>query len=316
MVLRLAHVELGVRDISAAREFYAGVLGFQIEAQEGKSLYLRGVEEFDRWSLKLTEVGRPGVIHIAFRVSSNDFLAVLEQQHRELGLSPKRLAAGDEPAQGMAFRVSTPDGHIVEFFHDFEEVDVRDPDGRVRLPMRNTHKYHGIPPTRIDHVNLRVGDVASSLRYWRDFLSFSISEYHLGPEGEIFIAWLRRRPVSHEVALGRYSHPAIHHVAYYTPDPMSVFRTADLVADAGLARNIDFGPGRHGVSNAFFIYVRDPSGNRIEFYHGDYQRDLDRPPIGWRWDEYNERGLIWWGQVPPERFRETQAVLADIGMGE
>lgn len=310
-VLRLAHVEIGVKDLEQARDFYVGLLGFIEEHREGDSLYLRAWEEFDRWSLKLTRASGPGVFHIGFRVGDPGDLEALEVLHRDLGLPAKRVPAGLEPYQGEALRVRSPDGHSLEFFHAFEEVAWQDPDGRVRLPMRQTHLQRGIPPVRIDHVNLRVLDPEESLSYWRDRLHFSISEYYVDQAGKPFTIWIRRRTGTHDVALGRYDRPAFHHVAYYVSDPMAILRTADLLGDARMPHLIDFGPGRHGVSNAFFIYIRDPFGNRTEIYHGDYTRDLDRPPIRWSWEEYHAQGLLWWGQQPPERFRETNPILSE-----
>jgi len=308
-ILRLAHVEVGVRDLDQAREFYVNLLGFVEEGRDERSLYLRGVEEFDRWTLKLTKADGPGVLHIAFRVAEPEDLDFLERLHQEMGLPCRRVPEGVEPHQGKALRVRSPDGHPLEFFHEFDQIPFRDPDGRTRLPMRLSHQQRGIPPTRIDHVNLRVQDPEASISYWRDRMGFSISEYYTDQVGRVHTAWLRRRTGTHDVALGRYDRPAFHHVAYYTPEPMAVIRTADLLADARLHRSIDYGPGRHGVSNAFFIYVRDPFGNRVEIYHGDYSRDLDREPIRWTYEEYHDQGLSWWGQVPPERFRETNPIL-------
>jgi|FaiFalDrversion3_1042247.scaffolds.fasta_scaffold00241_4 catechol 2,3-dioxygenase len=309
-ILRLAHVEIGVRDLDQAREFYVDLLGFVEAGREGKSLFLRGVEEFEAWSLCLTQAEGPGVFHIAFRVASPEDLEALERLHRELGVPYRRVSAGAEPHQGEALRVRSPDGHPLEFFYEFAQVPFRDPDGRTRLPMRLTHRQKGIPPTRIDHVNLRVREPEASLGYWRDRLGFSVSEYYTDQKGQVHTAWLRRRTGTHDVAIGRYDRTAFHHVAYYAPEPMAVIRTADLLADARLHRNIDYGPGRHGISNAFFLYIRDPFGNRIEIYHGDYNRDLDREPIGWTYEEYHDQGLSWWGQVPPERFRETNPILS------
>ena len=46
--------------------------------------------------------------------------------------------------------------------------------------------------------------------------------------------------------------------------------------------NIERGPGRHGISNAFFLYVRDHDGHRTEIYCSDYQTvDPDLEPIRW-----------------------------------
>ena len=41
---------------------------------------------------------------------------------------------------------------------------------------------------------------------------------------------------------------------------------------------IERGPGRHGVSNAFYLYIRDPDGHRVEIYTQDYYTgDPDNP---------------------------------------
>ncbi|ESG55728.1 3,4-dihydroxyphenylacetate 2,3-dioxygenase [Salmonella enterica subsp. enterica serovar Muenchen str. baa1594] len=31
-------------------------------------------------------------------------------------------------------------------------------------------------------------------------------------------------------------------------------------------------PGRHGVSNVFYLYLRDPDGHRVEIYTQDYYK--------------------------------------------
>ena len=309
MILRLAHVELGVTDLEQAREFYVDLLGFQVYLHDGQSLYLRAVEEFDVWSLKLTQTSSAGVLHMAFRVDTPDELERLTAVHRTAELPYRMVSAGVEPAQGPALRVYSPDGHPVEFFHKFDEVNVYEPDGRVRLPMRSTHMQHGLPPQRIDHVNLRVIDPEASLAYWRDRLAFSVSEYYVDALGRPSIAWMRRNTGSHDVAIGRYPRAAMHHVAYLVDNPLAVMRAADLMADARLPHRIDFGPGRHGVSNAFYCYVRDPAGNRIEIFASDYQRDLDRPPIRWSLTDYENQGLVWWTQEVPARFREVTSIL-------
>ena len=36
------------------------------------------------------------------------------------------------------------------------------------------------------------------------------------------------------------------------------------MATTGYLANMERGPGRHGIANAFFLYVRDPDGHRVE----------------------------------------------------
>ncbi len=310
MILRLGHAALRVLDLEAARTFYVDVLGFVEAHREKGRLYLRGVEEFDLWSLTLIQAEAPGLDHFALRVDSEEELDRMEVLHRELGVPVRRVPAETEPGQGQALRVRTPDGHPVEFYHRMDQVSIYDEKGRVRLPMRSSHLHRGIPPLRIDHVNLRVADPDASLGYWRDRLKFSVSEYAVR-EGRTFAAWLRRRRGTHDVAVVRSDGPSLHHVAYYLYQPSDVLKAADLLADAGFRDSIEFGPGRHGLSNAFFLYIRDPSGNRIELYMGDYLRDLDAEPIRWEWEDYDEGGRLWWSRYYPQRFLETTPVNQD-----
>ena len=84
---------------------------------------------------------------------------------------------------------------------------------------------------------------------------------------------------------------------------------ASPLAAAGSAHAIERGPGRHGVSNAFFVYLRDPAGHRIELYSCDYfTGDPDHEPL--RWSVNDPRCRSFWGtQVPDSWYRESSALL-------
>jgi catechol 2,3-dioxygenase len=309
MILRLAHVEITADDLAAARAFYVDVLGFREHLAEPGALYLRASEEFDVWSLKITQGAGGGLVHSGFRVSSEDELDELERVHRDLGAPVERVPAGTEPGQGAALRVLSPTGHRQEFFHAFEEIDPYE-DGRLLLPMRRTTTAAS-PVTRIDHVSQRVTDVPAALDYWVGALGFSVSEQWVDEHGTPRVAWVRRTPLSHDVALGVNPEPAFHHFAYAVSDPSALLHAADLIGDARLQERVEWGPSRHGATNAFALYVRDPAGNRLELYTGDYARDLDRPPLVWRPDDYALQGHSWWGWQPPEVFKESMPLVAE-----
>jgi catechol 2,3-dioxygenase len=308
VILRLAHVEITAADLGAARDFYVDLLGFVEHHGDRDALYLRGADEFDAWSLKIRRDAGGGLVHSAFRVSDDGDLDRLERGHRDLGLATERVAAGTEPEQGEALRCRTPDGHAIEFFHAFDEIDSYR-DGRLLLPVRRAHG--GVPPARLDHVSMRVDDLARSLEYWIGVLGFSASEFWVDEHDRPRIAWLRRQPRSHDVALGTHEGPAFHHVAYAVSDPTALLRAADILGDARRQDQIEFGPSRHGATNAFAMYLRDADGNRLELYTGDYTRDLDRPPLLWRRDDYALQGHSWWGDEPPASFPETQPLRQD-----
>jgi catechol 2,3-dioxygenase len=307
MIWRLGHVELTVDDLDRAEEFYVGLLGFDRHDRADGKLYLRAAQEFDTWSLCLREDDGKGLGHLAFRVANVPYLDALEELHQSLGLPTERVPAGAEPHQGEALRTLSPDGHPVEFYHEFDEIQIPQADD-ARLPMRNSHRRHGIPPARLDHVNLRVPSTPAALEYWTGKLDFQPSEYWLEQDGTVRTAWVRRANGTHDVALGPGT-PGLHHVAYTVGDESALLRAADLMGDAGLQSDIDYGPSRHGVTNGFCMYVFDPAGNRVELYCGDYVRDLDRPPVRWSADAYARHGHSWWGWVSGERFRTVTSPL-------
>ena len=175
--------------------------------------------------------------------------------------------------------------------------------------MRRSHLRRGVSPARLDHVNVRVTDVTQARGYWRDDLHFSVSETVVEDDGAPRIVWLRRTLSSHDLAMGPDTVPGLHHVAFAMRDSQALVAAADVLSDAGFVESLEYGPGRHGVTDAFFLYIKDPDGNRIELYAGDYLRDLDRPPIVWSAQQYASRGLLWWGQAPPATFRASLPLL-------
>lgn len=59
--------------------------------------------------------------------------------------------------------------------------------------------------------------------------------------------------------------PRLHHVAFWFEGALNLIRACDILAASGYAHSIERGPGRHGLSNALFLYLRDPDGHRLEF---------------------------------------------------
>ncbi len=67
-----------------------------------------------------------------------------------------------------------------------------------------------------------------------------------------------------------------------------------MLATSGYLANMERGPGRHGISNAFFLYIREPNGHRIELFTRDYltvDPDLEPP----RWSLTDPQRQTLWG---------------------
>ena len=77
------------------------------------------------------------------------------------------------------------------------------------------------------------------------------------------------------------------------PESHHILSLCDTIGALDLADHIERGPGRHGVSNAFYVYLRDDDGHRVEIYTSDYfTGDPDHEPL--RWDVHDERRRDFW----------------------
>jgi catechol 2,3-dioxygenase len=300
-ILRAAHAELLVTDLDAAEEFYVERLGLVATARIGGSLYLRGWEEHLHHSLVLRRAGEPAVDHIAFRVREDADLSALGKAFGAMGCECRWEE--HERGQGPGLRVLDPFGFPLEFFREMAVVE----------PLTQAfHLQRGAPIMRFDHVNLHVTHVERALEHWLG-LGFRCSEYIStdGPKERVTGAWALRKSTVHDLALTAGRGPRLHHVGLYVADPMGVIRACDQLASAGLAGCIERGPGRHGVSNAFFVYLRDPDGHRVELYACDYfTGDPDRPPI--RWSTTDPSCRSFWGARAPDSWYEESSTLLDL----
>jgi hypothetical protein len=105
--------------------------------------------------------------------------------------------------------------------------------------------------------------------------------------------------------------PRVHHLGFWVTDQLAVLRACDVLAASGWTAGIERGPGRHGISNAFFLYLRDPDGNRIELYTNDYMvADPDHTPLRWTLDD--PRRATFWGHAAPASWFDDAAFCEDI----
>src|SRR5690625_2810835 len=113
MILRLGFSELYVKDLEKSKHFYVDTLGFIEVKQVGKSVYLRGVEEFDEYSLILTEHDYAALANFGLRVSTIEYLKELQKWHDEQGISNEYIEEGIHEGLGACLKVAEPNGHPV-----------------------------------------------------------------------------------------------------------------------------------------------------------------------------------------------------------
>ncbi len=303
-ILRFAHVELVVSDLAASREFYVDMLGLVPTAETSDAIYLRGYEERLHHSLVLRAGPEPLVDHIAYRVRTPDDLNAVADAYATLGCESRRVERG-EVGQGPAIRLHDPLGFPIEFFHEMDQAECL---------LQRYDLYHGARVMRADHVNLYVPDATQGFELYRQ-LGFRCSEYFASDVDDRLVAvWLYRKQTVHDVALTTGHGPRMHHFAFTTNETAAITGFCDILAGHRRETVIERGPGRHGVSNAFFVYLRDPDGHRIELYTGDYYTgDPDHLPL--RWSASDSRRRTFWGHHVPDSWYEEGSLLRAPGGG-
>ncbi len=303
-ILRSAIAEFLVTDLDAAREFYCSALGFLLIEETGSALYLGGLEERDKYSLILRKAEAPGLAAISFKVESERDLEALARLADNENLPCRWIDTGAQPGKGKALRLHDPGGIPLEFFCQIEQRD---------WYLQKFRHHRGARIMRIDHFNCMVRDVAQSHEWYTGKLGFHCSELTDTKENppRPWAVWLHRKQNVHDIALMNGIGPRLHHVGFWASDRVSILDACDVLAACGFAKNIERGPGRHGISNAFFLYLRDPDGNRIEIYTGDYLiTEWNRPPV--RWDIDNPMRQTFWGHTPPKSWFDEAALVKNI----
>ena len=305
-IVRLGHVEYRVTDLERARHFYVDLIGLHETERDADHVYLRAIEDREHHTLILRRADSPGVGHVAFKVASEEALERLARRFARLGLLVRWWEKGREHGQGRALRVRDPFGFPIEYYAEMREVE-------WLLQRHDLHR--GVAPTRIDHVNVLVPDAHAGHEWYTNELGFKCAELTEGPDGRVWASWNYRKSTVHDVAVMTGPGPAVHHAGIALAEPFNVIRGCDILAGAGLAHSIERGPARHGISNALFVYVRDPDGNRVELYTGDYlTSDPDFKTIRWKLDDRRRQTL--WGPPPPRRWFEEYMRVESLDTGE
>ena len=110
-IAHLGPVELLTPDADASLHFFSEVLGMEIEARDGRSVYLRGWGDYQRYSLKLTESDTSGMAWLGIRAWSPQALERRVAAVRAAGLGRRvdgrRASAAAAPATASAAPTAT-----------------------------------------------------------------------------------------------------------------------------------------------------------------------------------------------------------------
>lgn len=296
-ILRCAYMEIVVTDLEKSRYFYVDALGLVVTKEDENAIYLRASEEFIHHNLVLRKGSEPAVAALAFRVRSQEDVDKAEAYYKELGCETRRGDFTDGVRN--AVRVIDPLGFPYEFFYEVDHVE--------RLAWRYDLHVPG-QLVRLDHFNQVTPDVPAATKYMEN-LGFRTTEDIKDDAGTTYAAWMRRKPTVHDTAMTGGDGPRMHHIAFATHEKHNILAICDRLGALRISDHIERGPGRHGVSNAFYLYLRDPDGHRVEIYTQDYYTgDPDNPVV--TWDVHDNQRRDWWGTpVVPSWYTDASRVL-------
>ena len=289
--VRLSHTCFGVSDLTASRKFYVDTLGLQVTDEDKSRIYLRAMEERGHHCIILEKSEDFTIKVLGFKTYDD---ADLDRAHTYFVDLGRPVSWVERPYQGRTLLTQDLHGIPIEFYHKMD-----------RLPSihQNYTLYRGVKPLRIDHFKMVSGHVDENMAFLSDF-GFRVTEYTEDPQtGRLCAAWAHRKGGVHDIAFTNGLGPRMHHIAFWVPTPLNTIDLRDFMDTTGYIGNIERGPGRHGISNAFFLYILNPDGHRIEIYCSDYQTvDPDHEPI--KWDLKDPQRQTLWGAPAPKSWFE------------
>lgn len=289
----LAHVELLTPKPQESLRFFVDVMGMTESGRKGQSVYLRGWDDYEHHTLKLTEAKVAGMGHFAYRATSPEALqrrvAVIEASGFGTGWTEGDLG------HGPAYAFTTCDRHRMEVYYETEwyrpppELQPALKNQAMRYPAR------GVNVRRLDHMNLLTADVAALRRFMEDVLGLRTTEMIVLDSGKEAGGWVTSNNKSYDLAFTADHYGAsgrFHHVTYALDSREDILRAADIFLEHGV--HIETGPHKHAIQQTFFLYVYEPGGNRVEVANAGARLMLapDWQPVVWTETE-RKKGQAW-----------------------
>jgi len=289
----LAHLELFTPKPEESLRFFVDVMGMTESGRQGESVYLRGWDDYEHHTLKLTGAKVAGMGHFAFRATSPEAL-----QHRVAVIEQSGLGKGwtdGDLGHGPAYLFNTPDGHHMELYYETEwyqalpELRPSLKNQAMRFPAR------GVNARRLDHLNLLTSDVPVLKAFMEDVLGMRTTEMIVLDNGEMAGVWVTATNKTYDIAFTADHYGAqgrFHHATWAVDSREEVLRAADIFLENGV--HIETGPHKHAVQQTFFLYVYEPGGNRVEVANAGARLMLapDWQPVVWTETE-RKKGQAW-----------------------
>ncbi|WP_142247983.1 catechol 2,3-dioxygenase [Alkalihalobacterium alkalinitrilicum] len=299
-VAQLGHLEIFSPKPEETVDFFKRFLGMNETARSGQSVYLRAYEESYHNSLKVTESKQAGLGHAGWRTVSPQALHRRVEAVMKTGLG-KGWIDGDI-GHGEAFQFTTPDGHLMELFYDVEYYQPKENEKSKLLNRTTKRPEIGVPVRRLDHLNLMSSNPGRDTQFMTDALGFRVRE-QIQDNGNVIGSWISVSNLVHEIAFMPEPNQIsgkMHHLCYWYGIPQNLYDLADLLKDHGYF--VEVPPNKHGISQAFCMYVYEPGGNRVELFGdaGYLILDPTHEPVIWDMKDVPGNGDAWIGSAFPE----------------
>ncbi|WP_020497497.1 VOC family protein [Sciscionella marina] len=291
---RLEFATIRVHDLDIALEWYTRALDLQVvDKNQDLALLTCGGDHHVDLALRLDTQGTGrGLESYSFGIDGTQSLENLAATLRARGTEVKRVSV-DLPAIDDAIRVETPTGVAFQIVASDER-----PTG-----VRNTARDQGVAPIDTDHMNLLAPDVKGYADWLGTTFGFATSDAVEGPDGW-GAAWTHITAQHHDVAIMATDDPStrLHHVAFLAEDLNHMGEIADRICSRGVDR-CEWGIGKHGGLGANnFLYVKDPSNNRVEINSNMDENPFERPVEIYSADRFEKFISVWNFQPPPPGF--------------
>src|SRR5579871_3822310 len=297
-IAHLGPVELLTPEGERSLAFFTDVMGMEIEGQEANTTYMRGLGDYQRYSLVLPESDTSGMAWCGLRAWSPVALERRVAAVEATGLGEGWTAGAR--GRGPGYRFTDPDGHRFELYYEVERYEAPE---HLRPSLKNQPQRYtarGAAVKRLDHVNVLAADVRASRVFAQEALDYRLYERIELNDGSEAGAWLSASIAAHELIYTRDALGAngrLHHIAYWVDTREECLRAADIWLDAGI--EIEAAPSKHAIAQGFFLYGIEPGGNRVEVTTGGrFVYAPDEPCVVWTEAE-RAKGQAWGVKTVP-----------------
>lgn len=275
-------------------DYYRDMIGLQIVEQGADAVLLRAKRDRFHHTIALVRSDDAGMERAVWKVPTVEDLDVIRGRLAAMDLEVREVRGDEIPGVGKAIATRDFGGHHTVFAAEVEQTPLR------------PEPYRGVSVHFLDHLNLNYDTgLDDARRLYVDALGFKVTDT-ASVDGNVIGYWLRCSHLHHDVAImvgGNF----MHHVAFRSVSPDDVRRASDQFAD--LRYPIDHGPAAHSPMGMYFLYVKDPAGNRNEIFVDEVRRWTDWEPGAYEdtaeGDFELTRLLARYGPVPQPEFYVT-----------